>query len=43
MSVKANFIVMNKLNSYPSKIYGFITANYLFSKYIHDNKRALSC
>jgi IS30 family transposase len=43
VSVKANFIVMNKLNSYPSKIYGFITANYLFSKYIHDNKRALSC
>ena len=33
---------MNKLNSMPWKIYGFKTPNYLFSKYICENKLAFS-
>lgn len=43
VSIQDTLLVMNKLNSRPRKIYGFKTPNYLFSKYIHDNKLAFSC
>ena len=43
VSIHDTLQVMNKLNSRPRKIYGFKTPNYLFSKYIHDNKLAFSC
>jgi IS30 family transposase len=43
VSVKDTLMVMSKLNSRPRKIYGFKTPNYLFSKYIRDNKLAFAC
>jgi IS30 family transposase len=43
VSIQDTLLVMSKLNSRPRKIYGFKTPNYLFSKYIHDNKLAFSC
>ena len=43
VSIQDTFLVMNKLNSRPGKIYGFKTPNYLFSKYIQDNKLAFNC
>ena len=41
-SIYDNLLVMSKLNSIPRKINGFKTPNYLFSKYIHENKLAFS-
>ena len=43
VNISDTLLVMNKLNSRPRKIYGFKTPNYLFSKYIRDNKLAFSC
>jgi IS30 family transposase len=42
VSIQDTLLVMNKLNSRPRKIYGFKTPNYLFSKYIYENKLAFS-
>jgi IS30 family transposase len=42
VSIHDTLLVMNKLNSRPRKIYGFKTPNYLFSKYICENKLAFS-
>ena len=42
VSIQDNLLVMKKLNSRPRKIYGFKTPNYLFSKYIYENKLAFS-
>ena len=41
-SIQDNLLVMSKLNSRPRKINGFKTPNYLFSKYIYENKLAFS-
>jgi|GEM_PF-6327580 len=43
VSIQDTLLVMSKLNSRPRKIYGFKTPNYLFSKYIHNNKLAFGC
>jgi IS30 family transposase len=42
VNISDTLLVMNKLNSRPRKIYGFKTPNYLFYKYIGDNKLAFS-
>lgn len=42
VSIQDTLLVMNELNSRPRKIYGFKTPNYLFSKYIYENKLAFS-
>ena len=42
VSIQDTLLIMNELNSRPRKIYGFKTPNYLFSKYIYENKLAFS-
>ena len=41
-SIYGNLLVMSNLNSGPRKINGFKTPNYLFTKYIYENKLAFS-
>ena len=42
VSIHDTLLVINMLNSRSRKIYGFKTPNYLFSKYIYENKLAFS-